>query len=60
MNKLKEEIGYRYEMFCRWLRELKFKLLGIDRGFYCQSHIEGNEQCKYECKHCAEYYKPLE
>ena len=29
-------------------------------GFYCQSGIESRGQCKEQCDHCKEYYKPLE
>lgn len=27
---------------------------------YCQSEIEDNGKCNIQCKHCKEYYKPLE
>jgi len=27
---------------------------------YCQSQIEDNGKCVKQCKHCKEYYKPLE
>lgn len=47
-------------MLKRWLRELIFKIIGIDRNFYCQSEIEEERQCKYQCSHCKEYYKSLD
>lgn len=31
-----------------------------NRSYYCQSDIEGNRKCENQCKHCKEYYKPLE
>lgn len=52
-----EEILFQFEMFKRWIRYWYFKSIGIKRDFYCQNHIEGNRQCKYECDHCREYYK---
>lgn len=54
------EIKYQFEMLYRWIREQKFKFMGIPRSFYCQSEIEGERKCKYQCEHCKEYYKPLE
>jgi hypothetical protein len=60
MNNLIKEIQYQYEMLCRWMREKKLRLFGINRDFYCQSQIEGNRKCKDQCEHCKEYYEPLE
>jgi hypothetical protein len=60
MKNLIEEIQYQYEMLCRWMREQKLRLFGVSRSFYCQSEIEGNRKCTNQCKHCKEYYKPLE
>jgi nuclear transport factor 2 (NTF2) superfamily protein len=57
---LLEELQYRLFVFHRWIRELKFRILKVDRSFYCQAEIEGRHQCKYQCDHCREYYKPLE
>jgi hypothetical protein len=54
------EIQYQYWTFAKWLRERKLRLLGVDRGFYCQRDIEGQSQCKTQCDHCKAYYKPLE
>jgi hypothetical protein len=54
-----EEVKYQYELFCRWLREQRLRLLRVDRKFYCQADIEGMRKCEKECKHCKEYYKPL-
>lgn len=56
---MKEEIQYQFEMFYRWIREKKFKLLGYSRNFYCQLQIEEKRKCKIQCEHCKEYYKPL-
>ncbi len=27
---------------------------------YCQSEIEDSRKCEIQCKHCEEYYAPLE
>lgn len=54
------EIKYQIEMFRRYLRELRFKLSGINRSFYCQRDCEMESKCKEQCEHCKEYYKPLE
>ena len=54
------EIKFQIYLFKSWLREFFFKLKGIDRNFYCQSHIELEDKCKYQCEHCEEYYKPLD
>lgn len=55
-----EEIQYQYIMLTRWLREQKLRILGVNRSFYCQRDIEGESQCRNQCDHCKEYYKPLE
>jgi len=60
MKNLIEEIQYQFEILTRWMREQKLRLFGVSRAFYCQSEIEGNRQCKHQCNHCKEYYKPLE
>jgi hypothetical protein len=53
------EIRYQFETLLRWIREKKLILLGIKRKFDCQSQIEGNRKCKYECEHCKSYYSQL-
>ncbi len=60
MKKLKKELQYQYFLLKLKLRELKFKMFGVNRNFYCQSDIEGQRQCKFQCEHCKKYYKPLE
>lgn len=37
--------------------EKKLTLSGL---FYCQSEIEMETKCKDQCKHCEDYYKPIE
>ena len=27
---------------------------------YCQSEIEGQKKCNYQCDHCNKYYKPIQ
>ena len=55
-----QEIQYQLMMLSRWVRELKFKIMGVNRSFYCQAEIEGRPQCKHQCNHCRKYYQPLE
>ena len=59
MKQIINEIGFRiYELRLK-IRESWFKLIGVDRNFYCQRECEEESKCKYECGHCHEYYKPL-
>lgn len=57
---IKEELEYKFEIFSNKLRELKFRILGISRLFYCQRECEYKSKCKYQCDHCEIYYRPLE
>lgn len=54
------EIKYQFETFIRWITEKKLRLLGINRYFTCQSQVEGNRKCTYQCEHCKSYYKYLD
>jgi len=60
MKEILSEIKFQMETLTRYLRELKLKLLGINRSFNCQSDIEFERKCKNQCEHCKEYYKFLE
>lgn len=31
-----------------------------EKFYYCQLQIEQDKWCKIQCKHCKEYYRPLE
>ena len=55
-----DEISYQWWRLRINLRELRLRLGGVDRKFYCQAEIESNSKCKVQCKHCRCYYKPLE
>lgn len=44
----------------RSLREVYYKMIGIDRSFRCQSDIENHDKCKFQCSHCEAYYKPVD
>lgn len=52
-----KELG---NMFSQSIREHKFRIMGINRKFYCQREFEEKSKCKYQCDHCEIYYKPLE
>tara|TARA_R110002012_G_C11514566_1_gene598798 strand:- start:713 stop:961 length:249 start_codon:yes stop_codon:yes gene_type:complete len=39
---------------------LEDKFGGVDEEYHhCQSEIEGGKTCGSQCRHCEEYYKPL-
>ncbi len=57
---MKDELNYYYDLLFKRLRELKLRLSGVNRAFYCQCEIEGDYKCKHQCDHCREYFKPLE
>jgi len=37
-----------------------FDLFNVSNSFYCQREIEMKTICDKQCKHCKEYYEPLE
>ena len=42
------------------IHDAELQLGDINIPFYCQSHIEENLLCEKQCKHCEEYYEPVE
>lgn len=40
--------------------QISYKEPKKDTFYYCQLQIEQDKWCKTQCKHCKEYYKPLE
>ena len=40
--------------------KLQLQKLNNKMFSYCQSQIEGGKYCRHQCKHCKEYYAPLE
>lgn len=53
-------LTYKLHGLMRSLREAYYKAIGIDRSFRCQSDIEGQDKCKFQCFHCEIYYKPVD